>query len=151
MTRQSPLEALIDMAKDRVDSATRRLAECLAGERTAAEKLQLLTDYREEYRKRYMEAVRNGMGPADMRNYSAFLAKLDDAILQQQQVTDHQKRLTVAGQQQWMQERNRLKAFDTLSQRQLQQQQRKENKQEQRQSDEHAAKHFKSGEDEHDQ
>lgn len=143
MSKPNPLETLIELAQGRVDDATRRLGQLLAGERSADERLRLLTQYRMEYRERYLAAARQGIGPDGLRNFTAFIGKLDEAIAQQQQVLEEQRRATQAGQQQWMSERNRLRAFDTLSQRQQQQEQQRENRLEQRQSDEHAAKQFR--------
>ena len=50
---------------------------------------------------------------------------------------------TEQGQQAWVDQRNKVKAFDTLSHRHQSLQSRKEAKQEQRLTDEHAAKQFR--------
>ena len=71
------------------------------------------------------------------------LGKLDDAISHQQRVVSDSKQRTEQGQQAWVDQRNKVKAFDTLSHRHQSQQARKEAKQEQRLTDEHAAKQFR--------
>lgn len=142
MPHKSPLETLQDLAKTRVDDATRKLGELIASERACEEKLQLLFQYRNEYRERFISAGKTGLDPTAWRNFSAFLQQLDDAIAQQQRIVDHSKQATVQGQQQWSHERNRAKAFDTLVHRVHVQQAHKEAKQEQKLSDEHGAKHY---------
>jgi flagellar FliJ protein len=142
-SHNNPIKTLLGHAHNKVDEATRRLGELLASEHACEVKLEMLVQYRLEYRGRFMQAARDGMGPDAWRNYSGFIAKLDDAINLQQNIVDQSKLLTASGQQQWMHERNRMKAFDALSQRQVVQELRKHNKQEQNLSDEHAVKHFR--------
>lgn len=147
MSKPTPIQSLLELAATRVDEATRRLGELLSSERSADEKLQMLQQYRKEYRDRYLQAARDGIGPDGMRNYSNFIGRLDDAIAQQQKLVEHQKNMTQLGQQKWMAERNRMKAFDTLSQREQKQVLRREHRQEQIQSDEHGAKQHRDKEE----
>jgi len=143
MTERFPLQPLLDLATSRMDEAARRLGELIASERAVEEKLALLVEYRKEYQARFVEAARNGIGPDAWRNFSAFLGKLDEAITQQQRVVSDSRQRTEQGQQAWMDQRNKVKAFDTLSQRHQSAQARKAAKQEQRLTDEHAAKQFR--------
>ncbi|NML24886.1 flagellar export protein FliJ [Zoogloea dura] len=148
MTEPFPLQPLLDMANSRMDDAARKLGELIASDRAVEEKLELLVNYRQEYQARFIDAARNGIGPDAWRNYSAFLLKLDEAIAHQQRVVSESKRRVEAGQQEWVDQRNRVKAFDTLSNRHQAQQARKEAKQEQRLTDEHAAKQFRDRQEE---
>jgi flagellar FliJ protein len=148
MTEPFPLQPLLDLANNRMDEAARKLGELIASENAVEEKLALLVEYRKEYHARFVEAVRNGIGPDAWRNFSAFLGKLDDAIGHQQRVVSDSKQRTEQGQQAWVDQRNKVKAFDTLSHRHQSQQARKEAKQEQRLTDEHAAKQFRDRTDE---
>ena len=143
MSESFPLQPLLDLANNRMDEAARKLGELIASEHAVEEKLALLVDYRKEYHARFVEAVRNGIGPDAWRNFSAFLGKLDDAIAQQEKAVSVSKQRTEQGQQAWVDQRNKVKAFDTLSHRHQSQQARKEAKQEQRLTDEHAAKQFR--------
>mgnify|MGYP006368888469 FL=1 len=143
MSESFPLQPLLDLANNRMDEAARKLGELIASEHAVEEKLALLVDYRKEYHARFVEAVRNGIGPDAWRNFSAFLGKLDDAISHQQRVVSDSKQRTEQGQQAWVDQRNKVKAFDTLSHRHQSVQARKEAKQEQRLTDEHAAKQFR--------
>ena len=143
MTERFPLQPLLDLANSRMDDAARKLGELIASEHAVEEKLALLVDYRKEYQARFVEAARNGIGPDAWRNFSAFLGKLDDAIAQQQRLVSDSRQRTEQGQQAWVDQRNKVKAFDTLSHRHQSEQARKEAKQEQRLTDEHAAKQFR--------
>ncbi|MDD3353956.1 flagellar export protein FliJ [Zoogloea sp.] len=143
MSESFPLQPLLDLANDRMGEAARKLGELIASDRAVEDKLSLLKDYRREYTERFMESARNGIGPDAWRNYRAFLCKLDDAITHQQNVVLESKRKVELGQQEWVDQRNKVKAFDTLSQRHHTQQARLEAKKEQRATDEHAAKQFR--------
>ena len=143
MSESFPLQPLLDLANNRMDEAARKLGELIASEHAVEEKLALLVDYRKEYHARFVEAVRNGIGPDAWRNFSAFLGKLDDAIAQQEKAVSVSRQRTEQGQQAWVDQRNKVKAFDTLSHRHQSLQARKEAKQEQRLTDEHAAKQFR--------
>ena len=125
MSEPFPLQALLDLANNRMDDAARKLGELIASERAVEEKLSLLVDYRKEYQARFVEAARNGIGPDAWRNFSAFLGKLDDAIAQQQRLVSDSRQRTEQGQQAWVDQRNKVKAFDTLSHRHQSEQARK--------------------------
>ena len=126
----NPIKTLLEHAHAKVDDATRHLGELLASEHACEVKLDMLVQYRVEYRNRFMQAASSGIGPDAWRNYSGFIAKLDDAISLQQTIVDQSKAQTANGKQEWMHERNRMKAFDALSQRQATLDQRKQIKQE---------------------
>lgn len=148
MSKQSPIKTLLELAHTRVDDAAKRLGELISSEQAGEVKLRMLQDYRTEYRERFMQAARDGIDPNAWRNYSAFLLRLDDAIAQQQRTVEHSRQQTRRGQQAWVSERNRMKAFDTLSERQDRQELLRQNRAEQKQSDEHAIKHFLERSDE---
>lgn len=147
MSENFPLQKLLELSQERADEAARKLGELIGAEKEDDRKLALLQQYREEYQARFMDAARLGIGPDEWRNFSAFLGKLDEAIAQQQSIVEASRDRTVAGQQAWIAERNRMKAFDALSQRHQKAVQRKEARQDQRLTDEHAAKRKRAQED----
>jgi len=148
MSENFPLQRLLDLAHERTDDAARKLGELIGAEKEDDRKLALLQQYRDEYQARFMDAAREGIGPDEWRNFSAFIGRLDEAIEQQQRIVAQARDRTAAGQQAWLAERNRLKAFDALSQRHQKTQARKEAKQDQRLTDEHAAKLNRAKDDE---
>lgn len=140
MSKPFPLQALLDLANTRMDDAARHLGELIASETEVSRKLEMLETYRAEYQERFVEACQKGIGPDAWRNYSLFIGKLDDAIAAQRKVVEQSQHRTATGQQAWLDQRNKVKAFDTLSSRHQVQQARAESKLEQRASDEHASK-----------
>lgn len=148
MTKPFPLQTLLDLSQMRMDDAARRLGELLAGEQEASARLTLLQQYREEYHGRFVAAARGGIGRDALSNYQTFLNRLDDAIAQAQLMVTQSKQRTAMGQQEWIDKRGRVQAFDTLSQRHQSREQGIENRKEQKLLDEHAArKHQTTQED----
>ena len=142
MTKPFPLQPLLDLSKDRLDGATRELGRLIATEQESVRKLELLQNYRDEYEARFRGAMSGGIGVEALRNYSAFIARIDEAIAQQRAQVNQQQNRTSAGKQVWMQHRNQVKAFDTLANRHLTIETRKQAKAEQRLLDEFSSNRF---------
>ena len=117
MAQPFALQAVLDIMQKRTDEATLSLARLIAAEQDAQSKLQMLTQYRDEYALRFQQASQNGLNPLDWSNYREFLNRIDEAIAQQGRAVVVQASNTAAGQTHWRQQRTKLKAFDTLSQR----------------------------------
>lgn len=115
MTKPFSLQAVLDLMQNRADEATRDLARLIAAEQDAKAKLDLLSQYREEYARRFQASAQAGISPLQWKNFQDFLNRLDEAIGQQQSVVDHSCNNTAAGQAHWQEQRLRLKAIDTLS------------------------------------
>lgn len=142
MPKPFPLQPLLELSQTRMDEAARRLGQLIASEQEVEKTLEMLLQYREEYEKRFRDAARNGMGPDEWRNYQSFLSRLEEAIEQQRARVAASKQQTAAGQQAWLTQRTKVKAFDTLSQRHQASAAREDGRREQRAQDEHAAKGF---------
>lgn len=148
MNRAFPLQSLLDLSQLRLDEAGRKLGELIAGEQRASQRHDVLVHYREEYRTRFVLAAKHGLSPSEWQNYTSFLARLDEAINQAYSAMTHTKRQTVAGQQEWVNKRGRVKAFDTLSDRHQSRVAYQDQRQAQKASDEHGARrHEEKGKD----
>lgn len=147
MSKPFALQAVLDLMQRRADEATAQLARLIANEKDANTKLQLLTDYREEYAQRFQDAARDGLAPQQWRNFQDFLRRLDEAIEQQREVVARSRHHTAHGQAAWRAQQVKLKAMDALSLRHQQAELRKALRQEQKLVDEIAArKHRKDDE-----
>jgi flagellar FliJ protein len=143
MTAPFPLKSLLDLTQNRRDEAARRLGELIASEQEGTRKLELLQNYRAEYEARFHEAARSGLTPDAWRNFAAFIGRIDEAIALQAAAVERSRSQTVAGQDVWMEQRNKAKAFDTLQKRHEAGEARKAARLEQRMSDEHSAKRYR--------
>lgn len=140
MARKFPLQTLLDLAQDHADAAAKNLQTLKVRWHDAEEKLRQLLAYRESYRERLRESAGGGTSASALRDFQLFMAKLDTAIkLQQDEVARSQARWH-AGQQEWLRQRGKLKAYDTLSARHKRSEEKREERVEQKELDEFANK-----------
>lgn len=131
----TPLETLVDLARDARDQAGQALAGERASERQVAGQLESLGRYRLEYAQRLQQAMHEGIDPATMRNYQQFLDSLDDALARARQALAAQQQRVGHSQAQWQQEQRKLSSYDTLVSRRAMQQSLQEQRRELRTSD----------------
>jgi flagellar protein FliJ len=140
VTKAFPLQSILDLSHMKLDEATRRLGELISGEQQATQRLELLAQYRDEYHARFLVAAREGLSRDQWRNYQSFLDRLDVAIGQAREMVAQSHQLTAAGQQEWVEKRGRVKAFDTLAQRHQAKVNHAQTRMEQKVLDEHASR-----------
>lgn len=140
MAKPFSLQPLMKLAQHRNDSATRRLGQLNKQQQGAQQNLDTLLEYRRDYQTRLREAVRNGMSPADLRNFQQFINKLDEAISQQLKLVEQSKASTQAGRNEFDETRRKLKSFDMLQQRHIEEQKKIAEKSEQKALDEHTGR-----------
>lgn len=140
MSTHFHLQPLLDLSRLRLDEAACELGKLIAGEQEASRRLALLTEYRTEYHARFLAMARNGIGPGEWSNYSSFLARIDDAIVQAAQSVALTQQRTLAGQQEWLGKHGRVRAFDTLADRHRSRIEGQQQRVEQKTSDEHGAR-----------
>ena len=138
MAKPFSLQTVLELMQTRADEATQQLARLIANERDARNKLAMLQQYRDEYATRFRQAAQNGLSPREWHNYQEFLNRLDEAIAAQSQTVTQQARNTANGQVHWQQQRKKLKAFDTLSERHQTRENAREQRQDQKVQDEFA-------------
>jgi flagellar protein FliJ len=142
MPQPFSLQTILDVMQNRTDEATRKLGHLIAAENSQRSRLKMLEDYRSEYAQRLREATLQGVTPTVLLNYQDFLARIDEAILQQRRAVENSEQSTKAGQEHWRSQNKQLKALDTLSQRHDARERYQENKLDQKLQDEFAARKF---------
>lgn len=140
MKKTFSLQPLINLAKHQNDSATHKLGQLNKQQHSAQSKLEMLQQYRRDYQARLQESTRNGIEPAELRNFQAFINKLDEAISQQIKQVGQRKVSTQAGRNEFEIAQRKLKSFDTLKQRHIESQANTAKKSEQQLQDEHASR-----------
>lgn len=138
MTRTQRLKPVQDV----VASAEKRLAQSLATfERRVSEaegKLSELTRYRGEYEQQLTQRAATGMGVAELRDYQAFLARLTDAMRQQQSVVQRARADRDAERLRWQDAAKRAKALDHVVTQWQTEERRVADRRDQRDTDERA-------------
>lgn len=140
MARKFPLQTLLDLSQSHADTAAKNLLALKVRWHEAEEKYQQLLAYRESYRERLRDLASNGTSAVTHRDFQFFMIKLDTAIrLQQEEVARCQASWN-AGQQEWLRQRGKVKAYDALSARHKRAEDKREERVEQKEQDEFANK-----------
>ena len=134
------LQPLVHLAQQKNDAATKKLGQLNQQHQTAQQKLDALQQYRRDYQVKFQEEAKNGMAPADMRNFQDFIGRLDQAIQQQTAVIEKTKAGVQTGRSELMDATRKMKSFDTLAQRHADAEKKQETKSEQRIQDEHTGR-----------
>ncbi|WP_283745312.1 flagellar export protein FliJ [Sideroxydans sp. CL21] len=134
------LQPLVHLAQQKNDAATKKLGQLNQQHQTAQEKLDALQQYRRDYQVKFQEEAKNGMAPADMKNFQDFIARLDQAIQQQTAVIKQTNAGVQTGRSELMDATRKMKSFDTLAQRHVDAEKKQEAKSEQRIQDEHTGR-----------
>ncbi|RJS95154.1 flagellar export protein FliJ [Salinisphaera sp. Q1T1-3] len=137
---QSSLDALIEIATEKRDSAAAALGELQTARSKSQAQLDALVRYRAEYGHRLAEAMADGLSMHRLENDQRFLAALDAAIAQQQDIVASNEHRLVDGRHQWQDRQRRLKSFDTLAERGRRHQAQREARREQQDNDEAAGR-----------
>jgi flagellar FliJ protein len=133
--------------QDVVENAEKRLAQSLAAHErrlTEAEnKLAELTRYRGEYEQQYTQRVGGGIGVMELRDYQAFLARLSEAMRQQQAVVHRVRAERDAERLRWQDAARRVKAIDHVVTQWQHEEQRIADRRDQRETDERGQRRAK--------
>jgi flagellar protein FliJ len=125
-----------------VDENERRLAQSFAAsERKVVEaegKLQELERYRSEYEKQFSQRAGRGIGAVDLRDYQVFLARLSEAIRQQQAIVQRVRTERDAERLRWQEAAKRAKALGHVVEQWQTEERRTIERREQHESDERA-------------
>lgn len=132
---------LVHLAHQKYDDATRKFGQLIQQQQAAQTKLHTLEQYREDYKTRLQQAVRDGINQTSLRNFQDFIRRLDEAVAQQRNAIDQLLQLVQAGRNELANTQRNMKSFDTLAQRHLESEKKLEDKLEQRQQDEHTGRH----------
>jgi flagellar FliJ protein len=133
--RLEPVQHLVDDEQrrqaQRVATAERRVAEAQA-------KLQELQRYRAEYEQQFSQRAGKGIGATDLRDYQAFLARLSEAIRQQQGLLKRAELERDSERLQWQEAAKRAKALGHVVEQWRAEERLVNERRDQRESDERA-------------
>jgi flagellar protein FliJ len=133
--RMAPVQrALGSTEKDRA----KKLATMRAEYELAEQKLRDLADYRSEYDKAFLVRAKSGHSVVALRDFQLFLARLDQAIAQQQQIVGQSRIAVNEAQIDWQGAAQRVRAVDTVVDRWQQDARQVSGRKEQKETDERA-------------
>jgi flagellar FliJ protein len=138
MTKSKRMEPVARVAEQRERKAAIEMAEFRRFLEAQQTKLDDLNNYRTEYARTFEQAGRGGMDAARMADYRRILARLNDAIVYQEQrlASLHSEYEQV--RQRWTDTRTRAAALDKVMERYREEERRDGDRREQGESDERA-------------
>lgn len=140
MTKIFSLQPLVQLAQKKNDAATKKFGQLNQQQQAAQAKLDTLLQYRKEYQARFQDEVQNGMNQSDLHNFQGFIQRLDDAIAQQRRINEQLLNSVQTGRDELQDTQRKMKSFDTLAQRHVENEKKLEAKSEQRLQDEHTGR-----------
>ena len=140
MASTLPFDALLGLAQDALDVATKQLGATTAMRTNAQRQLDMLADYRQDYLVRLQDMMSQGMASSDCQNYQRFITTLDNALQQQRDVLLRADADLAQSREHWQQAQRKHNAFDTLQVRDRRARQAVEARREQRVTDEFAGR-----------
>jgi flagellar FliJ protein len=140
MATSSALATLIELANKASDDAAKRLGAAQRASADAQQKLDLLSQYRDDYTVRCQSSLNAGIDTAQLANFHAFMAKLDHAIGGQQTILDDTQARVAQARGAWLACEQKKMSFTTLADRAGLALLRREHKRDQKQNDEFAAR-----------
>jgi flagellar FliJ protein len=138
MPKLNAFATLIELARQRTDSAARSLAEATGWAGAAREKLTLLVHYRNDYLSRFHTGLSRGLGTPDYCNFRSFLDKLESAVRGQEELLREAEGRVEARRSEWLAAVRKRDSFVTLSDRRKLEQRKLEERRDQRLTDEYA-------------
>ena len=143
MATDNPIKTLIDLTQTRVDDAARQLQAVTASRDGAKQQLDMLHVYRQDYLERFEKASAEGMSTVNYHNFRQFIATLDEAISQQNNIVDQYDLKLKQTQELWFDQKRQLNSYETLLSRQEQERQLLNNRKEQKLNDEMSMQQFR--------
>ena len=115
MKRADRLQPVQNLADDAERRQAQRVAVAERQQREAETKLTDLERYAEDYQRQYTDRVANGIGVTELRDYQAFLARLQDAIRQQRTIVSRARMDCETERLRWQDAAKRVKALDHVA------------------------------------
>lgn len=146
MARAFSLQILLEHSIHRLEAAERLLRMLGRKEEAARKRLEEIHGYKREYQQRMTGAGECGLEIRLLRDYHAFLLKVDQAIQHQESEVLQAHGNWEAAHAKWLEQRRRVKSYEVLADRHRNGERQLEEKHDQRVTDEIAAqKHHPLG------
>jgi len=136
MNTSDRFKPVLKVAENREASAARKFGKSRKQQHEEEAKLKDLRDYHAEYLARFHQSASVGINASQLREYQAFIKKLEAAIDEQEEVVRQSQQNTSEHKQQWTQKHIRTQSMDKAMGRIVATEQKQRDAQEQKMSDE---------------
>lgn len=136
--KSSRFQTVVRYTESKEDTAAKQLAESQKNLADQQSRLESLSQFKDEYADGFTRTGQQGMRASQLRDYQAFMTKLQNAVDQQKRLVEVAVENLEGKRRQWLLSRNETRKANTLLDRYLFAEQRLQDKQEQKDSDERA-------------
>ncbi len=140
MSRRAPLDSVVHVTRERERAAARELGEKRRQLDEQELRLRELKTHREHYHRELQAAGSRGLGVRQLNEYRVFLARLEQAIAQQEQMLLGSRQAFQQSQSAWMERRKDVKAIGKLVTRRAAEADRRQERREQGENDDRASR-----------
>lgn len=140
MTALQPLHTLLEQIGIERDTALATHQRLLLAQRGAQQQAEQLTVYRREYAQRFGGQFQRSGAVELMQCYQGFMARLDEAVVQQQHIATQAESRTDAARAELVQAEQRVAAVTKLIERRSAEATQMQSRREQKETDELAAR-----------
>ena len=113
MTRSKRMQSVVEVTASRERDAARRLGDLQNRELAAAQRLEELIRYREEYTRQFADGV--SLPAARLQDYRVFLSRLNQAVEAQQKLLARAQQECAAQRSRWLEIHSRAQALDKVA------------------------------------
>lgn len=138
MTRSDRLAPVQKVLGQTEQQRARALGESQQRLAAAESRLKDLQQYRQEYELNFRQRASKGQSVTALRDFQVFLARLDQAIQQQEQVTEAARGDVAGHTTRWQSAARQVKAVDSVVGRWQNEERRADDRREQKETDERA-------------
>ncbi|UVC29943.1 flagellar export protein FliJ [Pantoea sp. SOD02] len=139
MKVKNPMAMLRDMAEEKLTETTRALGSVQQSLQQAVKQHEQLKGYEQEYQRSLRQGMMGkGMSVADLVNHQAFIVSLNQVVKQHENHVNSCEHAVSKTKANWMHDKRKLNAFETLIVRRESAQALVESRQEQKLMDEFA-------------
>lgn len=137
------IDTLIELTSQKSEEAAKALSAALRQQKQSTEKLNLLSQYKNEYAEQLNAQMSQGLNVQSMANFRDFLSGLDLAVQQQHHICGLDAERVKAMQHHWQTLERKKLSYDTLAHRANAVLEAKANKYEQKLMDEMASRSYR--------
>jgi len=136
MSASDRFKPVLKVAENREATAAREFGLSRQKHQAEEDKLNSLREYHLDYMQRFKQAASVGINASQLREYQAFITKLEQAISEQEKVVQNTQRVSVQMKQQWQKTHVRTQSMDKAMNRMKADERRHQESQDQKMSDE---------------
>ena len=137
MKKSKRLQPVRQIVENKANDAAKAMVEARQTRDAHQAKLKSLIEYKQDYLVQFQERAKGGISAAQLHHYQSFIAQLEMAISQQEEVVKQAGQTLDQRQHHWRNKHNHKKAMDKVVTRYQKAEQKQADKREQAQLDEH--------------